>query len=452
MDRTALLQGPIAPRLLGLAWPVLVVLALQTFVGVAETWFVSFLGTDALAGVALVFPVFMLMTMMSNGGIGGGVSSATARAIGAGRRRDADALVLHAAILGLAFGALFTLGVWAGGPALFRKMGAEAEALANAVLYANVLFLGAIPGWIANLLAASLRGAGNVRVPAIVTASGSIVTLGLSPLLIFGWGLVPGMGVAGAGAALIFFNVGAALALAFYMRSPHSPVRLALARLEWRLFNDILKVGLLSAIGTVVANLTVVVTTGLVGAYGRDAIAGYGLASRLDYVLIPLLFALGTASVTMVGTHVGAGQYARARRIAWTGALVSTLATGAIGSAAALFPHAWIQLFSSDAAVVEAGAAYLVRVAPFYALFGAGMSLYFASQGAGKMAWPFTAGIVRLGVVMLAGWLWQGSLAGLFWIVAASYLLFGGINLFAMASGRGWGTELGSRASLEPAR
>src|SRR5258707_12109778 len=96
MSRAALLQGPIARQLLGLAWPVLVVLAVQTLVGVAETWFVSFLGTSAIAGVALVFPLFMLMTMMSNGGMGGGVSSAIARAIGAGRGKDADALVLAA--------------------------------------------------------------------------------------------------------------------------------------------------------------------------------------------------------------------------------------------------------------------------------------------------------------------------------------------------------------------
>src|SRR5260221_14325994 len=175
------------------------------------------------------------MTMMSNGGIGGGVSSAVARAIGAGRRRDAEALVTHAAVLGLLFGAAFTAGVWAGGPALFRKMGAQGEALASAVLYANVVFLSAIPGWIANLLAASLRGAGNVRVPALVTAAGSFITLALSPLFIFGWGFVPAMGVAGAGAALGVFNLGSALVLGFYMRSTRSALRLAAAKLEWRL-------------------------------------------------------------------------------------------------------------------------------------------------------------------------------------------------------------------------
>jgi putative MATE family efflux protein len=443
MNRASLLHGPIARQLLGLAWPVLVVLALQTFVGVAETYFVSFLGTDALAGVALAFPLFMLMTMMSNGAIGGGVSSAVARAIGAGRKQDAEALVMHAVVLGAAFGALFTAGIWAGGKAFFARMGGEGETLANAILYANLIFLAAIPGWIGNLLAACLRGAGNVRVPAIVTASGALITLALSPLFIFGWGRVPAMGVAGAGIALICFNVGSAVVLAFYMRSARSPVRLAAARLEWRLFKDILRVGLLSAVGTVLANLTVVVTTGLAGAYGRDAIAGYGLASRLDYILIPLLFALGTASVTMVGTNVGAGQHARARRIAWVGAFLSTLATGAIGLAVAFFPQAWIHLFSSEAAVVDAGSAYLARVGPFYALFGAGMSIYFASQGAGKMAWPFAAGLARLFTVLALGGYWinglGGSLNGLYWIAGAAYLLFGGINLFALASGLGWG-------------
>jgi putative MATE family efflux protein len=454
--RAHVLEGPIAAQMLRLAWPVLVVLALQTFVGVAETYFVSFLGSDALAGVALVFPIFMLMTMMSNGGIGGGVSSAVARAIGAGRKRDAEALATHSAMLGILFGAIFTVGVWLCGPSLFQWMGGQGDAHVNAVLYANVVFLSAVPGWIANLLAAALRGAGNVRVPAFATAIGSAITLALSPLFIFGWGVAPRMGVAGAGVALGCFNLGCALALILYMRSSRSPIRLAAAPLERRFFREILKVGLPSALGTVVANLTVVVTTGLVGAYGRDAIAGYGLASRLDYVLIPLLFALGTASVTMVGTNVGAGQYSRARRIAWTGALVSALVTGAIGLMASLLPQAWIQLFSSESAVVDVGSAYLVRVAPFYALLGIGLSLYFSSQGAGKMAWPFAAGIVRLGVMLVAGVYWvtslHGSLNGLYWIVAASYLAFGSINAFAMASGLGWGERLARHNMLEPAR
>src|SRR5690349_830273 len=121
--REALLRGPIIPLLLGLAAPTVVVLVVQTLVGVAETYFVSFLGTDAIAGVALVFPVLMLMQMMSNGGIGGGVSSAVARALGANRRADADALIWHAIVLACAFGFVFMAAAMLGGPVLYRAMG-----------------------------------------------------------------------------------------------------------------------------------------------------------------------------------------------------------------------------------------------------------------------------------------------------------------------------------------
>jgi Na+-driven multidrug efflux pump len=212
-------------------------------------------------------------------------------------------------------------------------------------------------------------------------------------------------------------------ALALYTRSIHSPVHLRLARLEIRLFKDILRVGLVSAVGTIVANLTVVAASGFVGAFGRDAIAGYGLASRLDYILIPLLFAIGTASVTMVGTNIGAGQLAHARRIAWTAALISVIATESIGLTAALSPEAWIHL------------------APFYAFTGLGMALYFASQGAARMTWPFLAGVLRLAAVIGLGWYCvvatHGSLTQLFWIVAGSQLIFGGINAIGIATG--WG-------------
>ena len=178
---------------------------------------------------------------------------------------------------------------------------------------------------------------------------------------------------------------------------------------------------MLSALGTVLANATVVLCTGLVGIFGAAAIAGYGMASRLDYLLIPLLFALGTASVTMVGTNVGAGQIARARRIAWTAAWLSAAATGLIGLCAALAPEVWMRLFSQDAEVIAVGASYLRRAAPFYGFFGFGMALYFASQGAGKVLWPVIAGVTRLVVATGGGWYWvvihHGSLAGLFWFV-----------------------------------
>jgi putative MATE family efflux protein len=434
--RNDLLHGPVAPQLLRLAAPVLVVLTVQTLVGVAETWFVATLGTAPVAGVALVFPVFMLMMMMSNGGIGGGVSSAIARALGAGRRGDAGALAFHALALALGFGTLFSLAAWFGGRGLYAALGGRGATLENALLYSGFVFAGAIPAWITALLASALRGAGEVRVPAAVSIGGAALTLVLSPLLIFGWGPVPGLGVAGAGIATIVFNVLASAVLAGYMRSARSPLRLEVARFEGRLFAEILRVGLLSAIGTLSVSLTVVAATGLTGRFGADAIAGYGLASRLDQVLIPILFALGTACVTMVGMSVGAGRHERARSVAWTSALISVLITGVIGAAAAIAPQAWMGLFSREAAVLGVGNAYLSQVAPFYPFIGLGMALYFAAQGAGRMVAPFLAGLARLAVVLAGGGVWvialHGSLEGLFWIIGAAQATFGLLNAGAM--------------------
>src|SRR5215475_8093502 len=120
--RAMLLTGPILPTLLRLALPTVTVLVAQTAVNIAEAWYVGFLGTDALAGAALVFPIFMLMTMMSNGGLGSGVASSVARAVGAGRREDADAALFHAIVLAIVAGALFTLGATLGGPMLFHAL------------------------------------------------------------------------------------------------------------------------------------------------------------------------------------------------------------------------------------------------------------------------------------------------------------------------------------------
>jgi Na+-driven multidrug efflux pump len=201
--------------------PTIVVLVVHTLVGVAETYFVSFLGTDALAGVALVFPVLMLMQMMSNGGIGGGVSSPVARAL-TNRPADADALSWHAIVLACAFGVLFTAATILGGPILYRAMGGTGPTLTAALTYSGIVFAGAIPIWIVALLSSALRGAGNVNVPALVIFSGAVILVPLSPALIFGWGPFPRLGVAGGGAAVVIYYVLAALALMLYLRSPRS--------------------------------------------------------------------------------------------------------------------------------------------------------------------------------------------------------------------------------------
>jgi putative MATE family efflux protein len=425
----AMLTGPIVPTLLRLAVPTLVVLIVQTMVGVIEAYFVSFLGTAALAGVALVFPILMLMQMMSNGGMGGGVASAVGRALGAGRRADADALVYHSVILAIGLGLTFTVAVLLGGRLLYSSLGGSNGALEAALTYSNIVFFGAVPLWILALLSAALRGAGDVKIPAAITFTGSLVLIPLSPVLIFGWGPFPAFGIAGAGIAVVTYYVVGAAILIRYVMSHSRAIRLRRARLEWRLFKDILGVGALSALSTVQSNLTVVLVTGAVGLFGSEAIAGYGVASRLDYLLIPLLFGFGSAGLTMVATNIGAGQAARAQRIAWIAAGMGAGVTELIGLGAAIFPGVWIGIFSDDATVYATGALYLRTVAPFYGFFGLAMMLYFTSQGAKRVAWPVIGGTTRLIVAGFLGWplvMWFGAdLHTLFVIVAAATILFG---------------------------
>lgn len=436
----ALIEGPIAATLVRLAAPNMLVMLAQTSVGLIETYFVGKLGTDALAGVALVFPVVMLMQMMSAGAMGGGISSAIARALGAGRRADADALALHALVIAVIFGLAFTIALLAGGRALYTLMGGSGSSLDAAMTYSTVVFVGAILIWLFNSLANVIRGTGNMIVPATVTCAGVIVLIPLSPCLIFGLGPFPRLGVAGgAVAVVIYYAVGSAV-LAAYLRSGRSVVRLTLAgvRLRWPLFADILRVGLVAALITVQTNLTIAIATGLVGAFGPAAIAGYGTGSRLEYLLIPLVFGLGGPLVAMVGTNIGAGRRDRALRVAWIGAAIAAAVCEIIGLAAAAAPYAWLSLFDTDVTMIDAGSRYLHVVGPVYGLFGLGMALYFASQGAGRLLWPLLANFARLVIAATGGWLalrWTGNLTTIFVALAAALAAFGLINAAAVASG-----------------
>ena len=440
--RAALLTGPILPTLLKLALPTMVVLVAQTAVNIAEAYYVGFLGTDALAGVAMVFPVFMLMTMMSNGGLGSGVASAVARAVGAGRRQDADAIVFHAVVLAIIFGAAFTLGTIWGGPALYRSLGGHDAALEAALKYSNYLFAGAIPVWIVNLQAAALRGSGNVKVPAAVTLIGALVLIPASPILIFGFGPFPKLGIAGAGVAFALYYGVAMLVLLRYMTTGRAGLTFRFVPLRRKLFADILKVGLPTAFNTVLTNLTVILVTGAVGLFGTTALAAYGIASRLDYVMIPILFGLCTAVLTMVGVNIGAGQIARARHIAWLSSAVGLALTGTIGLFVALFPALWLNLFSHDADVLRDGATYLRIVAPAYSALGFGFVLAFAAQGAGHALWPFVASLARILIAAGLGWIAVGyfgaGMAALASMVAVSLVAYAMICVVAMLSDAIW--------------
>jgi Na+-driven multidrug efflux pump len=201
----------------------------------------------------------------------------------------------------------------------------------------------------------------------------------------------------------------------------------------------ILKVGAVSAIASIQTNLTIAGATALVAAAaGVEAVAGFGTGARLEYLLIPLIFGIGAPLVALVGTNIGAGRGDRALSIALLGGGLAFLVTEAIGIAAALWPHAWLSLFSDDPAMIAAGSQYLRIVGPAYGFFGLGLSLYFASQGAGRLFWPLASGFLRVALALGGGWLalaLTGSLKALFAALAVALVAYGLTILAAVRSG-----------------
>jgi putative MATE family efflux protein len=424
-----LLHDPIVPLLLRMAWPNILIMLAQSSAGLIETWWVSHLGTDALAGMALAFPPVMLMQMISAGAMGGGISSAIARALGSGRQDDADAAVLHAVVINLTLGLLFSVIMLAFGRPIYGALGGEGAALEAAIAYSNVVFAGNVLLWLMNGLASVIRGTGNMLVPALVVCASVVLLVPLSPVQIFGLGPVPALGIAGGGLALVISFAGGSAVLAWYVLAGRNLARLRWGRLQGRITREILRIGAVGAISSVQTNVTIGLATALVATTaGTQAVAGFGTGARLEYLLIPLIFGLGAPVVALVGTNVGAGQDERALRIAFTGGAIAFVMTEAIGLAAAFWPEAWLGLFSSEPEMVAAGSAYLRMVGPVYGFFGLGLLLYFASQGAGRLLWPLLCGSLRVVIALGGGWLalqTTGSLDGLFAALALGLVVYG---------------------------
>jgi putative MATE family efflux protein len=433
-----LLEAPVLSTLMRLSAPnilnLLAIAGMITFDGL----FLGRLGPDALAGVSLAFPFVMLIQHTAASGMGGGVSSAIARALGAGRRDVADALALHTFVLALGLAAAFSAVLLLGAPFIFRWMGGQGEMLSAALAYSNVAFSAAVSICMLNLLGSAVRGTGNMGLPAAVIVGSVIAHVLISPLMIFGWGPLPALGPAGAGWGLMISFGAGSLVLLVYLRSRRSLVHLAFrgVSLQWKLFAEILKVGVPGLINVLITNLSVVILTGIAGHLGREVAIGYAMGARLEYILIPLAFGFGTAIVAMVGTNWGARQYRRAREIAWTGAVTVAAACATIGLAVALFPDLWMGLFSDDREIIRLGTWYLRIVGPIYGLYGLGMALYFATQGFGNVVWTVTANAVRLlastGAALVAIYLLDLGAIGFFVAIAGGFCAYAALTAAAI--------------------
>lgn len=443
-----MLKGPIFITLLSLAWPNLVMMVAQSSTGFVEAWFLSKLGLNALAGAALVLPILMLMQSMSQGAMGGGISSAVARALGSGNEAQANSLAFHAVVLNTILGVICSVLLITFSKPLFELMGARDEALTAAIAYADIAFPGLILMWLMNALASIIRGAGNMLTPGLVISGGAVLLVPISPIFIFGWGPFPALGIAGAGWALVVYYGSGTAVLLWYILSGRNLAQLRVSALQWAPMQNILAVGGLATLNPLLTNGLIASTTALVGAYlGTAALAGYGTAARLEYLIFPVAFGIGAPLVAMVASNLGANQPERAMKIALTGGAMAFVVAEIIGVAAALWPHSWMRLFSDDPTMIEAGVTYLRMVGPFFGFFGMGFTLYFAAQGARKLKWPLAAGVMRLIIAVLGGWAvlhFTESLT-LFFIASSLAMTLYGVVILATTHPRIWFKSSASR-------
>ena len=363
-------------------------------------------GVASLAAMASVFPMVMFQGMLSAGAMGGGVSSATSRAFGAGDEARANALAVHAMWIGIIAGSVYMALMLAFGPALFAALGGSGESLSQAVAFANVAFFGSIFVWLVNTFASVLRGSGNMVVPSATLLSLSVAQVLIGGALGLGWGPLPRLGMAGVAAGQVVAYAAGALFLLAHLRSGRARIhpRVRATPLPWSLLRDILKVGAFACISPLQTVLTILIVTRLVAHFGTVALAGYGIGTRLEFLLVPIAFAIGVASVPLVGMAIGAGKVARARCAAWMAAALAGGLLGLLGLLLALLPDLWTARFTDDPAVIASAALYFRWAGPCYGMFGLGLCLYFSSLGAGKVACPVLAGTLRLVLVGLGGW------------------------------------------------
>ena len=435
------LSGPILPVLLKLASPNVIAFIIMAVVAIAEMWYVGQLGAAALAGFAVVFPFVMLMNMLSAGSIGGVIAAATARALGGGNTALANRIVWHSIGIALFFTIVFGLLERLYGAQIATFIGAKDESLIEALAYADIAFAGIASLWLLNILSSLLRGTGDMKTPALAMILSVALQILISGALTLGWFGLPALGIAGVGWGLTLSMLVGCFMTFRKLQSGSSGIRFSKSDFNFDpvLMGQLIRVGGTASINPLISVASVVLLTTLISRFGQDAIAGYGIGARLEFIMIPIVFGLGAAMISMVGANIGAHQIKRAEKIGWIGAIVAAGVCGVIGIAVSIFPGAWVGFFSNHVDVSHAASQYLTLVGPAYIFFGLGLSLYFASQGAHAVTWPMLASVLRLFIAVGLGGYFvttQGlDYTGLLYFVSGSLCVFGIIPALALFFG-----------------
>ena len=445
-----ILNGPVLKMIYKLSLPNSITGISMVLIVITDAYFVSQLGNVPLASLALVFPFLTLMQMMSAGAIGGASTSSISRFLGADLIENANSAIWHAILIGIFMSLIYTIIFGFFPEYIYSSMGGDKDVLDGAIDFSEIAFGGAVFTWLLYIFSAILRAMGEFIVPAKVQILGCLFQIFLGGVLTVGWFGFESFGIVGPAIAMVVSHFFMMIYLYFYIKYKQKIIKLSTYPLNKKSFLDIMKVGAGGLINSTTIAGTVAVVTATVSHYGIEALAGYGLGSRLEIIITPLVFGIGSVLTAAVGINAGANQMSRAKKIAWVGAIMSFIIIGVISIAVAVYPELWLDNFETNILSEKHAILYLIIVGPFYCFFAAGQTLYFASQGTGKIFFPVIVGIIRFLTVSIVCYLtiiFSWSLSHIFYAVAFG-LAITGLGLSLCMLGPDWKSEINRKKTM----
>lgn len=398
-SQARLTDGPVGKHLVAMTVPVL--LGIITMMGQAliDAWFLGRVGDRALAAHAFSFPILMIVTSVAIG-LGAGTSSVVARAIGSGNHRRARRLTTDSLLLSF----LITAGVSLVGVAtiepLFRLLGAPEDMIPLIRGFMMILYAG-VPFVVVGMVGmASMRATGDTRLPSKLMIIGSILNVALDPVFIFGVGPIPAFGLNGAAIAALLARGTIFIGALILLRSRLRMISYSRPRGAelWRSWKDILHVGVPAAGTNVIVPMGAAIVTAMIARYGPDAVAGFGVASRIESMTLVVYYALSAIIGPFVGQNLSAAKEQRIlqalRLCTWFCIGSGLLIAAALAATSELLPA----LFSSSDAVISMASAYLLIAPISYGAYGMVMVMNASFNGLG---YPMPAVGISLGRIVV---------------------------------------------------
>lgn len=397
-DREAESALALALRLVRFAAPATAIMLLSGMSLLVDTYFVTTLGSAALAGVSLVFPFYLFLIMAFGGGLGVALSVVISVRFGAGDTAAAQRAVGAVLALVLSFSALFMLAFFLGGGALLRAISGTPEVYRAGMEFARPIFYGVPLIAICLTFSNVLRSEKRVGESAAMLLVSSGVNAALNPVLIHGYLGLPAFGVSGAAlATIIGFGVSACLGFWLLRGKRARRIRLerAIVRVDRRDVAALARIAVPTLATYLVANCILLTLSALWARFGVDALASYGLATRLEYLLAVVIYSIGAAILTLGGEAWGAGDVRTFLRVCWVGAAVSGIGTAALSIWLVVSPLGWFGLFDASGIVAQQGAQYLRVVALGYPLYAVALTLNYGYQALSRAVLPLTWSVAR---------------------------------------------------------